>query len=197
MGAGDHIAPAKFSCSCGGLTGQIEAATPKSGTHLECYCKDCRAAQIFLGQPDPAPRGVHLFQTTPDRVTILTGADNLGLLRLSPNGLMRWYATCCNAPLFNTLASPRLPFVGVIVDRLKNPAQVGPVITHSFVPDPQGGRPRHKGATVMAWRFLIRLIAARLSGHWRHTPFFDVKTGEPTAVPRILGKDERTAATPK
>lgn len=195
MGAAGHSAPASFSCTCGRVIGHISPATPRSGTHLECYCKDCRAAQIFLGRPDPSPRGVCLYQTTPDRISIVAGKEHLGLLRLSANGLMRWYATCCNAPLFNTLAGPRLPFAGIFTDRLEDPAQIGPVIAHSFLPGPNNGRPRHKGAAVMAWRFLFRLLASRLSGRWRQTPFFDIATGEPIAVPRILSKDERKAAT--
>lgn len=184
-----------FGCTCGALTGRIAPATPRSGTHLECFCNDCRAAQIHLGQPDPAPGGVAIFQTTPDAVTIVSGRNRLGVMRLGPRGLLRWYATCCNAPLFNTLARPTLPFVGVLVDRLADPGRIGPVLAQSFVPNPAGGAPRHKGAMRMTWRFLIRLAAARLSGRWRHTPFFDLATGAPVVAPRVLDKAERNRAS--
>ena len=83
-------APLEFACSCGKLQGQITASCLASGTHAMCYCRDCRAAELYLKQPDPAPGPVDLFQTTPDAITITNGMQHLGLLRLSPRGLMRW-----------------------------------------------------------------------------------------------------------
>jgi hypothetical protein len=43
---------------------------------------------------------------------------HLRLMRLSEKGLLRWYAGCCDTPLFNTMATPKVPFVGVLTDRL-------------------------------------------------------------------------------
>ena len=34
------------------------------------------------------------------------------------------------------------------------------------------------------------LLMARLRGDHRHTPFFDARTGEPVATPRVLSEDE-------
>jgi len=47
--------------------------------------------------------GVALYQTRPDCVHIDDGAEHLACLRLSPKGLLRWYASCCDTPLANTL----------------------------------------------------------------------------------------------
>ncbi|MHA6262701.1 DUF6151 family protein [Arenibacterium sp. CAU 1754] len=162
---------------------------------MVCYCADCRAAEIALGQPDPSPDGVAIFQTSPDTITLTGGQTLLGLMPLGPKGLLRWHATCCNAPMFNTLSRPTLPFCGVIVKRLTAPDIIGPVRVLSFVPSPGGGARKHQGATLMVWRFVTRMGAARLSGRWRKTPFFNVETGEPVVAPRVLTKEQRAAAT--
>ncbi len=181
-----------FSCSCGQLRGIVSPVSARFGTHAICHCRDCRAAALYLRQPDPAPNGVEIFQTTPDTVDIQSGGQHLGLLRLGPKGLLRWYATCCSSPLFNTFARPGVPFVGIIVDRLQDRDVLGPLVAHGFVPQPDGTS-RHKGVATMVWRMLARVIAARLSGRWRQTPFFDIDTGAPVAEATIPGKEERAA----
>ena len=178
-----------FACTCGALAGRVEGLSPRSGTRLECFCADCRAAQLWLDQPDPRPGGVGLFQTAPDRIHIDRGAEHLALMRLSPKGLFRWYASCCRAPLFNTLSRPGLPFAAVVVDRLETPSAAGKVRTQGFLPGPDG-RPRHKGAATMAFGILQRMLASRLSGRWRETPFFH-EDGAPRAKPRVLDREER------
>lgn len=181
-----------LSCRCGQLRGRIDPARPGTGLHLICHCRDCRAAERYLGQPDPGPGGVDLFQTTPDTIHIDTGAEQLAILRLSPNGPLRWYGVCCKTPLFNTLARPGLPFATVMVARLEQPECIGPVKAEAFVPQP-GGAPRHRNGTRMVWGVLRRMITSRLSGRWRTTPFFDPNTGEPVAPIHVIGKEERAA----
>ena len=111
-----------FTCTCGAIAGTVDVPSPAAGNHLVCHCPDCRAATIHLGRPDPGADGTELWQTTPDRVTITRGADRLAIQQLSPKGLYRWYATCCATPMFNTLRSPRLAFVGLLADRLDDTA---------------------------------------------------------------------------
>lgn len=193
MRAGRDPAPAlRFSCTCGTSGGHLDAAALHGGTRLLCHCDDCRAAALYLGQPDPRPQGVDLFQTTPDMITFEHGTACLGLLRLSPSGLLRWHATCCGAPLANTLKSPQLPFVGLHSLRLAEPEALGPVRCESFMPR-RGQKPGFKGSGRMALAILNRGLAARLSGRWRRTPFFDPDTGHPVAEARIPDKAERAA----
>ncbi|MCB1364527.1 MAG: hypothetical protein KDK02_10415 [Rhodobacteraceae bacterium] len=184
--------PLAFSCDCKAVRGHLQAGAAARGVHAVCYCRDCRAAELWLGRPDPAPGPVDVFQTTPDMIRFQSGTDRLGLLRLSPKGLMRWYATCCNAPLFNTLASPRLPFAALHVARLDSPESVGPVRVHSFVPRP-GGRSAHRGWGRMILRLVTGMGGARLSGRWRRTPFFDPDSGAPVAEATIPDKAARAA----
>lgn len=195
MARATNNAPLEFACTCGQLQGHIAASAVAAGTHAVCYCADCRAAELYFKQPDPAPGPVDLFQTTPDAITITKGAQNLGLFRLSPRGLMRWYATCCHAPLFNTLAKPKLAFAGVQVARFSDPDRIGPVRVQAYMPQPDGG-PKHRGAARMAMGVASRMLAALLSGRWRQTPFFNPETGEPVAKPTILSKQERSRLYP-
>lgn len=182
-----------FACSCGALAGEIDPLSPSAGTHVECFCDSCRATNVYLGQPDPRPGGVDLFQITPDMIRITKGGENLAALQLTPKGPLRWYAACCNAPLFNTLRTANLPFATLMVERLEDPARVGPVRVQSFVRG-KDGKQTHKGAALMVWRLLTRMGAARLSGRWKETPFFDIGTGKPVAEPKLLSREERAAA---
>jgi len=191
----DNNAPLDFSCSCSQLQGHIAPDAAKSGLHLVCYCRDCRAAELYFKQPDPAPGPVDLFQTTPDAITITTGAQNLGLFRLSPRGTMRWYATCCDTPLFNTTPNAKLPFAGIRVATLATPERIGPVVAKAFAPRPDG-RHKHDGIARMAWGVATRMLATRISGRWRQTPFFNIETGKPVAKPVIPSKQERAALYP-
>ena len=185
--------PGAFSCTCGRLAGTIDDLSPSGGTHIECFCDSCRAFQVHLGHGDPRPNGVHLFQTSPDAVHFTRGAENLAVLKLTPKGPLRWYAACCNAPLFITLRKPGLPFATLVVDRLADPTQVGKVRMTAFKRG-KDGQQHHKGAGGMALRLFQRMAAARLSGRWKQTPFFDIATGEPVAEPRVLSREERAAA---
>ncbi|WP_424984763.1 DUF6151 family protein [Microbulbifer sp. S227A] len=181
-----------LSCTCGKVRGRVRPATSRTGTHLICHCRDCRAVGRYLGGGDAGPDGVDLVQTSPDTIEFETGTEYLAILRLSPKGPLRWYASCCKTPMFNTLARPGLAFVTVLLDTADNPELFGPVVAQSFVPQP-GGPPRHKNGGRMVFRALSRMIAARLSGRWRQTPFFDLQTGDPIAPVRVFTRDERKA----
>ena len=88
----------------------------RAGTRVTCYCADCQTAARLCPEPDallgPAG-GTDIWQTTPDRLTLVRGAEHLEIRRLSPKGLCRWTATCCETPLFNTLERLGFPFVGL------------------------------------------------------------------------------------
>ncbi|MGI9367395.1 MAG: DUF6151 family protein [Ruegeria sp.] len=186
------IADLSFSCDCGAFAGHITAAGVKSGTHVVCYCPDCRAGELYFEQPDPAPGPVDIFQMSPDAIEIEKGAENLAAMRLGPNGMYRWYAKCCNSPIATSMTTPQKPFAGFSVRRIADAEKLGPVVTKGSVPNPDGKR-KHENVAPAAWALLKRIVSSRVSGRWRKNPFFDTDTGQPIVEPKILTKSERAA----
>lgn len=181
-----------LGCRCGATRWVISGDAP--GTHVECYCADCQTFLNHLKAEDylDAAGGTELFQTMPDAIRFTKGADNLRLLRLSPKGLMRWYAGCCDTPVANTMATPALPFVGAIL----RPGQAGfgPVVTHANVGSAR--RPvRQSGILRAVVGVLTRAAAAKLFRGGRANPFF-APDGSPTVAPSVLTLAERNAARP-
>ncbi|WP_171236787.1 DUF6151 family protein [Ruegeria sp. HKCCA6837] len=185
-----------FSCRCGSLQGRVSARGVRQGTHVECFCRDCRAAQLYFKQPDPAPGAVDILQMAPEEIEITAGGQFIAAMKLSPNGMLRWYANCCNTPLATTPPSASLPFAGFLVRRITDDTSIlGPVTTRGFVPRPNG-KQKHEKIRFAAFGLIRRVAISRLSGRWKNTPFFDKKTSEPVATPVVISKDERAALYP-
>ncbi|WP_377186720.1 DUF6151 family protein [Ruegeria meonggei] len=184
-----------FSCDCGSLHGRVTARGANTGTRVVCYCRDCRAGLLYFGQPDPAPDPVEILQMAPEEIKIDGGAEHLALMQLSPRGMLRWYARCCNAPIATTSRTPKFPFAGFIVQRMLDTSGLGPITTRGFVPQPNG-KQSHEKLGPAIYGMLTRVAKSRLSGSWKETPFFDAETGDPVATPTILSKTERAALYP-
>ena len=97
-----------LECRCGTVRGLVENG--RRANPIVCYCQDCKAFAHFLGRADEIldeRGGSEVVQTLPQYVTFTQGAERLTCIRLSQSGPLRWYATCCNAPIGNTAASRR------------------------------------------------------------------------------------------
>lgn len=184
--------PLGFSCGCGALKGHDTAEGVKAGTRVNCYCADCRAGELYFQQPDPAPGPVDIFQLSPETVVIDQGAEHLAAIRLSPKGMFRWYANCCNTPICTTLKSAKTPFAGMNAARFETPDLLGPVVSKGFVPKADGSR-KHENAYRAAWPLIKRMALSRLSGGWKNTPFFDAGSGAPVVEPQVIDKAKRKA----
>jgi hypothetical protein len=182
------MASVGFSCRCGAISGHLTDIDPGRDTHLRCHCDDCRRANAHFGIEGSRETGVSIWQTTPDKVKIETGAVHMRLMRLSEKGLLRWYAGCCDTPLFNTMATPKVPFVGVLTDRLEDTEPLGPVVAEGFV-EGEDGRSRHVHGGRVGVRIVRRIVGARLSGRWKDTPFFDTASGKPVCEAEIVESD--------
>src|ERR1700761_5845308 len=91
-------------CSCGKLQGHV--SHPGRAGRGVCYCRDCRAFAHFLGRPGDildAQGGTDVMATLPSYVTFTQGKDKLACMSLSERGMLRWYASCCNTPIGNTM----------------------------------------------------------------------------------------------
>lgn len=91
-----------FSCTCGRVHGTVHDVAPNRGNHVKCYCRSCQTSARVLHCEESLDGmgGTSIYQTIPSKVSFDGGLDHLACLRLSPKGLLRWYASCCDAPLF-------------------------------------------------------------------------------------------------
>lgn len=187
------MAQAILTCSCGSLKAEVTELYPHDGVHAICHCEDCRASARALAPGTQLPDGADIYQTYPDTLGILEGHENLACLTLSPRGLLRWYASCCNTPMFNTPRSSKVSFVGILADNAADKSVFGPVRAHGFIKT-KDGKTRHKGLATLVFRSLKRILIARLSGRWQTNPLFDTIANKPVAEPRLLSKKDKAAA---
>lgn len=177
----------------------LRDVSSKSGSRVVCYCKDCQAGAHVLGADHVMNErgGTDIFQTVPSHIEITQGQDHLACLRLSPKGLMRWYADCCDTPMFNTLPTPKLVFAGVVNANLQGEtAALGPVVAVNKGDCAAPGEPiKDRGFWNAGWQIMKRNLAAKLRRD-RKTAFFDA-SGQSVVSPRVLTLEERQAATPK
>ncbi len=179
-------------CGCGKMQWHIKRGA--AGRHVMCYCADCQTEPNHLGTADKFLKngGTQIFQTTPDNFEFDTGIEHLGLMRLGPKGLFRWYATCCNTPIANTLATPTLPFVGAVLPVGHD--HYGRVTCHANT----AAAPikiRQRGIAGAVYSMFWRAAKTALAGKAKVTPFFnDDKT--PPITPTILTLDQRKSARP-
>jgi hypothetical protein len=114
----------KLRCACGQVKGTTENVNANSGTRIDCCCIDCQKFAQLLGNKNQILDqygGTDIFQIPLAHVSIYEGHEQLACVRLSPKGLYRWYAKCCNTPIGNTM-NGNMPFIGIIHNFMDNKA---------------------------------------------------------------------------
>jgi hypothetical protein len=189
----------RLSCRCGTLTGHVGHRNTRRGV---CYCRDCQAFAHALGSDAGVldeQGGTDVVATLQGNVTIEHGTEALACLSLSPNGLLRWYASCCNTPIANTTRNCRMSYVGLVHTCLRDASEsldeaFGPVRMRVNTRSARGPvNPTPFGTLKAVVGLSLALLQARVDGSYRRTPFFDSQ-GTPVASPRILTRDERARA---
>lgn len=181
-----------FSCSCGQVEGHLNDVSPGSTTHIACYCDSCRMAYAAAGLD--TPNRVELVQIMPNRVAFAKGADQIAPIRLTPKGVLRWCAVCCDTPLGTTPGNPKLPVFGLLTDRLAETDALGPIVSYAFVPQ-ANGKTGHEGIGQMLRKTVWPMLKSRLSGRWKTTPFFDGTS--PIKPPKMIPRETRDALKSK
>jgi Family of unknown function (DUF6151) len=175
----------------------VKNAAPETVNRLVCYCDDCQAFMHYLGRADllDAHAGSDIVQVAPASLTFDRGGQRIAGMRLSPKGLFRWYATCCNTPLGNTL-TPSLPFVGIIAQAFVNPDDVfgkpvGAVQGKFAIGDlPEDAR---KVNVRLIARAIRKVLGWRLRGKsWPH-PYFDRAMRAPRHPVTTVSREDREA----
>jgi hypothetical protein len=159
--------------------------------------RTCQAFAYFLGTGQILDErgGSDVIQILPENLSFTQGIEALKCVRLTEKGMLRWYASCCNTPIGNTLANHKISFVGLVHTCLENS---GTPLQDSFGPvrgwgNTQGARgdPKPKssglGRTIL-W-VMSSVLKARVNGSYRQTPFF--LKGTPIVTPRVLSSAER------
>jgi hypothetical protein len=188
----------QLRCRCGTVSGWVKE--PRSANRAVCYCKDCQAFAYFLGQEKlilDERGGTDVIQILPQNLSFTQGIEALKCMRLTEKGMLRWYASCCNTPIGNTLANYKISFVGLVHTCLENS---GTALQDSFGPvrvwvNTQGAKgdpkPKNRGlGTVILW-FVTTILRARINGSYRQTPFYLPDKGMPIVTPRVLSTVER------
>jgi hypothetical protein len=189
-----------LQCRCGLLKGFV--ANPRSANHAVCYCRDCQAFAHVLGRTNDVldeRGGSEVMQVLPKNVTVTQGIEKLASIRLTPKGLVRWYASCCNTPIGNTLATPKFSFIGLVHTCLEGgnaslDESFGPVTAWVNTKSARGNpKPGQKGIGSSVVWFIRNTLKARLNGDYRRTPFFRADTGALIVAPRVLSPEEHAA----
>ncbi len=192
-------------CKCGGLRGAVHGLSPTTKLRSVCYCDDCQAYAHFLGRASDildANGGTDIFPVWPSQLEITLGHENLTCVRLTDKGMYRWYTDCCQTPIANSLARPKMPLAGVIhsimdyaASGTKRDEALGPIAARmrgkfGIAPLPVG---THHAVPLS---YLIRATGFIVKGLWKKqhlpSPFFH-DDGRPRARPRILTSEEREA----
>lgn len=187
----------RLQCHCGRLAGEV--ANTHVAMHAVCYCQDCSSYAFHLGTQARTVNemnGTDIIATQSSNVTFTKGIENLACLSLSPKGLLRWYAKCCNTPIANTPRDWRVPYVGLVHACLEKPLEMSfpPVQMHVGTKGAKGKPPSGWLPQLVAiLGFMPRIMWSRFAGAYKVTPFF-AATGQPRIDVRVLTRDERELA---
>lgn len=190
----------KLRCACGKLQGEVDPG--RVAARAVCYCHDCQAFARFLGREAEVldgAGGTEVAAALPGAVRFTSGIEHLGCMSLSPRGLYRWYATCCNTPVGNTPRAATMPYVGLVRACLDAPPetldrQLGR--SRIMVQTRSARAPVQSTPLGTAWagaKIGSMILRARLTGSYRDNPFFLPGLEAPLRQPRVLTLEERAA----
>ena|SRR5579859_1026169 len=187
----------ELRCRCGEVRGIVTGASPRTVNRVICYCDDCQAYAHQLGRADllNAKGGSDIVQVAPATLSITGGQHRIAGLRLTSKGLYRWYASCCNTPVGNTL-SPAVPFVGIPVQVFDVPRPddvfgepTGAIQGKYAVGDPPPGSTGIKLSLLL--RAISKVLGWRFGGKtWPH-PFFARDTRAPVYPLTVISHERR------
>jgi hypothetical protein len=187
-----------LQCRCGTFKGFV--SHPERVNRGICYCKDCQAYAHFLGKASDildGMGGTDVVATLPKYLTFTQGADSLACMSLTENGLLRWYAGCCNTPIGNTARNFKFSYVGLVHTCLEGPERTletsfGPVRMWVNARNAKGkARSSAIGTIAAVLPFMLSVVRARVDGSYQSTPFFNVNRGTPVVSPKVLSSSER------
>ena len=190
-----------IQCRCGNVQGRV---SPKGlSNRVKCYCADCQAFAHFLGNEKDILEeqgGTEIVQLAQPCVHFDKGLEHLGIMRLSPKGLLRWHTTCCNTPIGNTLANPKTVFVGLVSNILDKKSmdadfssKVSLVNTDAALGNP---KPKSNGLMISLLKVLWLAVSHQFGKRYLQSSFFN-QEGKPIVNPNVIPKEQAIALKQK
>lgn len=183
-----------LKCDCGQVQGTAHDVSASDGTRVVCCCDDCQAFAQHLNHEAKTLDefgGTDIFQITQAQVTIEQGQEKLQCLRLREKGLLRWYTSCCNTPVANTI-SAKMPFAGIIhsfMDVNNKDELLGPVRAHVQTKHAIGAHnypnASEKFPLGITARIIRKLLVGKLKAKQSPSVFFG-DDARPRVKPNIL-----------
>lgn len=185
----------QLSCECGQVKGIATNISPDNGNHVVCCCCDCQAFVHHLNKHDSVLDefgGTRLYQTSQSQVKITQGAEKIVCLRLTKKGITRWYTSCCNTPLGNTV-SGKVPFVGIISSFIQQDLEaekvLGPirayVQTQYATKPPTHSNQNAKFGLGITLRIVSKILGWKIRGMGKPSAFYD-EQGKSVVKPIVL-----------
>lgn len=180
-------------CFCGKIEGTTENINSSTGTRIVCCCDDCQIFAEYLGNEGnilDQYGGTDIFQMPISQLKISQGNEHIGCMRISSKGMYRWYASCCNTPIGNTLGSG-VPFIGLIHSFMANPStrdtDLGKIRGYLEIKFAKQQVPKtQQGSSFrIILRGLYKIILWKLRGLNSPSVFFN-DNGESIVAPKIL-----------
>lgn len=205
------MATISLKCACGEVQGEAVGVTPSSGIRVICCCDDCQEFASYLSRDAGSVNdgtcetldkcgGTEIFQMSQSQVSISQGHDKLQSMRLKRKGLLRWYATCCNTPVANTI-SAKIPFVGVIhtfIDLPDKEAVLGPVKavvqTQHAVGEPDYPNHSAKFPLGITLKIVMKMLLWKIQGKQKPSVFFS-EDGQSITQAIILNEPDKDSTS--
>jgi len=169
----------KLECTCGEFQSSLSIRRDESLVRILCYCEDCQRYARYLGTDDRSldeHGGTDIVQISPAAFDITSGRDRLGCICVKPNGIHRWYTTCCNSPICSSVPKRDFPYVAPPTFGI-NAGQQHPI---------NASWPVYKGFGVRGIYATMRNIFRwKFRGHGKLNPFLN-EADEPIVEPAII-----------
>jgi hypothetical protein len=176
---------------------------------IVCLCNDCQAYAHYLDRVDQmldANGGTDIVPVHPAKLRLTQGTENLACVRLSDDGIYRWYAGCCKTPIANTPPA-NLPYAGVVTEIFdfdgnaeKLEAALGPVFAriNGKYGIPPLARGTSRSTPLRAMLYVIKFIfTGKAKKLGLPSPFVNSETGRSTLQPTVLSDPEYYALIAK
>ncbi|WP_169542881.1 DUF6151 family protein [Sneathiella aquimaris] len=184
----------KIQCQCGKVQAQLTGFPRHTPGRLVCYCNDCQNFLEKINRTDLLDEygGTEVIPVYPSEIEILKGKEFLRCNRLTPEGLNRWTADCCNSPIANTKSN--FPWAGLMhsVFTVEDPnflQNFGPIrarIMGQYAKNNPAFKISDKISLLDMLKVFPFILKGKILKKHKHSPFFEDDGTTPVSPPKLL-----------